>query len=84
MTNLKERFEVLAQMLGDKQYFVGDKPTLADISVAVSAASFLEFDFVPASIKSWYDRVKVAVPAVNEVNLKAFEVLQQILAARKN
>ena len=72
VNHLYEAYDILEAFLATDPFLVGDKPTLADISVATTSIAIgvyapLQNDKYP-KIFAWLKRVKEAIPVFDEIN----------------
>ncbi|KAJ6219731.1 hypothetical protein RDWZM_005543 [Blomia tropicalis] len=85
LDNLGEKVKILETLLGDQQFFAGDKATIADISFGV-ILSFLEKmnpEWYPSKFQAWYERLTKAVPELLEYNNKAADLYKEIMEKKQ-
>ncbi|KAH9377698.1 hypothetical protein HPB48_020071 [Haemaphysalis longicornis] len=74
-------------VIGDGKFVLGDKLSLADLSVVAHLTLALEAPFLDAGkypkLKSYYERVKAQLPYFNEINEPGIEALAKLAAELK-
>ena len=81
VNELKEKTQILETILGDQQFFAGDKVTLADISLGCSVPFLKEIqpELFTAKLEAWFVRLCKAVPAFVEYNDQATQAYKEIM-----
>jgi len=76
LDDLKEKVEILEQLLDYHLFFTGNQVTLADISIGASApvVKSLFPSLWSDKLDAWLQRTQQVVPALREVNESAAQI----------